>query len=94
MVKKAAQSIFSLDKVMKWIDKITLAPLVVVAIVMAVLPFNATPHLFEKLGMLVDGSLQRPIDIFDLFMHGTPAVLLIVRLVRQFVLGKKEVDKN
>lgn len=79
---------------MKWVDEISLPFLIVITVVMAVLPLNATPHLFEKLGMLVDGSLQRPIDIFDLFMHGTPAALLIVRLVRQFVLAKKAADKE
>ena len=61
---------------------------------MGVLPLNASPHLFEELTMLVDGSLQRPLDIFDLFMHGTPAVLLLVRLIRQFVLAKKVEDKK
>ncbi len=79
---------------MKWIDKIAMAPLAIVAIMMAVLPFNATPHLFEKLGMLADGSLQRPIDIFDLFMHGTPVVILIIRLYRQFVLKITPADKQ
>ena len=79
---------------MKWIDKIDLLPLAIIAALMAVLPFNATPHLVEKLAMLFDGSLQKPIDIFDLFMHGTPAVLLAVRLYRFVVLGKKEADKK
>ena len=78
---------------MKWLDSLPLAPLAAIAVLMAVLPFNATPHLLEKLTMLVDGTLQRPLDIFDLFMHGTPTVLLIVRLFRQFVLAKKEVAK-
>ena len=79
---------------MKWIDSLSIVPLAAVALVMAILPFNATPHLFEKVSMLVDGSLQRPIDIFDLLMHGTPTVLLIIRLVRQFVLGKQSVDNK
>ena len=79
---------------MKWIDKLSIAPLLAIAVLMAVLPFNATPHLAEKLGILVDGTLSRPIDIFDLFMHGTPSLLLIIRLFRQFVLGKKEVAKK
>ena len=74
---------------MKWLDGIPLAFLIVIAVLMAILPFNATPHLLEKLHMLTDGTLQRPLDIFDLLMHGTPAVLLMIRLYRQFVLGKK-----
>lgn len=79
---------------MKWIDKIAIAPLAIVAIMMAVLPFNATPHLIEKLGMLADGTLQRPIDIFDLFMHGTPVALLVIRLYRQFVLKITPAEKQ
>lgn len=35
------------------------------------------PHIFEKLGMLFDGQLARPIDIFDLFFHGAPWLLLL-----------------
>jgi hypothetical protein len=32
--------------------------------------------------MLFDGSLSRPIDIFDLFYHLAPMVLLGIRLER------------
>jgi hypothetical protein len=70
---------------LKWIDKIPLVPLVGAAILLAVLPLHSTPHLLEKLGMLVQGTLVKPIDIFDLFMHGTPAVLLIIRLTRMAI---------
>ena len=66
----------------KWIDKLPLLPLTVIALLMAVLPLHSTPHLVEKIGMLFQGVLVRPIDIFDLFMHGTPAVLLVIRVVR------------
>lgn len=79
---------------MKWIDEMPLAFLVMATVFMAMLPFNATPHLVEKLGMLVDGTLQRPLDVFDLFMHGAPAVLLLVHLTRKFVLVKKVEDKE
>ena len=79
---------------MNWLDKIPFVPLVIAAIFMAVLPFGATQHLAEKLAMLVDGTLQRPIDIFDLLMHGTASALLIIRLFRQFLLGKKAVEKD
>jgi len=79
---------------MNWIDKIPLTTLLIAAVLLAVLPLNSTPHLVEKLGMLVDGTLSRPIDIFDSFMHGTPSVLLIIRLFRQFVLDKNEAGKK
>jgi hypothetical protein len=53
--------------------------LIPVALVMGLAPFGAQPHLLEKLGMLVDGTLTRPIDIFDLMLHGGPAALLLLR---------------
>ena len=37
---------------------------------------------FGKLKMLVAGSLSRPIDIVDLVMHGTPPLLLLLKLAR------------
>ena len=70
---------------LKWIDKLPLAPLIGVAVLLAVLPLHSTPHLFEKLSMLGQGVLVKPIDIFDLFMHGIPAALLIIRLFRMAV---------
>jgi hypothetical protein len=39
-------------------------------------------HLWEKLKMLFAGALTRPIDIFDLFLHGAPVVLLGWKLLR------------
>ena len=52
-----------------------------VAIVMALAPFRPEPHLFEKLRMLFGGQLSKPIDIFDLFMHGAPLLLVAVKLL-------------
>jgi hypothetical protein len=72
---------------MRWLDKIPLAPLALVAIVLGLAPFQPEPHLVQKLRMLADGSLTRPIDIFDLFLHGTPALLLILKLGRMAMVG-------
>lgn len=72
---------------MQWIDKLPLAPLAFVAILLALAPFQPEPHLWEKLKMLVAGELVRPIDIFDLFLHGTPLLLLLVKLVRVIKTG-------
>lgn len=41
-------------------------------------PFNP-PHVVEKLGMLLRGQLVRPIDWFDLVMHGSPWALALLR---------------
>lgn len=38
-------------------------------------PFNP-PHVVEKIGLLLEGSLTRPMDWFDLLFHGVPWLLL------------------
>ena len=74
---------------MRWLDKIPLLPLVVIALFLGLAPFKPEPHLWQKLNMLVDGSLVRPIDIFDLVMHGTPALLLLLKLGRMATTAKR-----
>ncbi|KPK01585.1 MAG: hypothetical protein AMS20_13345 [Gemmatimonas sp. SG8_28] len=59
--------------------------LVPVALVLGLAPLRPEPHLVEKLRMLFGGTLSRPIDIFDLVLHGTPAVLLMVRVAADLV---------
>ncbi len=67
---------------MKWLDRISLGLLAPAAILLALAPFTPEPHLWEKLKMLADGTLVKPLDIFDLLMHGTPLALLALKLVR------------
>lgn len=67
---------------LNWIDKLNVKALFVVAVLLALAPFQPEPHLFEKLRMLYHGDLVRPIDIFDLFLHSLPLVLLAIRLIR------------
>jgi hypothetical protein len=67
---------------MKWLDKIPLTTLVVISLLLGLAPFVPEPHVWEKLKMLAAGTLSKPIDIFDLFMHGTPWVLLVLKLLR------------
>lgn len=43
-------------------------------------PFYPQPHIVQKILMLSSGQLNRPIDIFDLLMHGAPFLLLGLRL--------------
>ena len=43
-----------------------------------------------SLKMLSAGTLSKPIDIFDLLMHGTPVTLLLIKLVRQSRQGKSQ----
>ncbi len=65
---------------MKWLEKIPYSLLAPAALFLALAPFSPEPHLWEKLKMLSAGTLVRPIDIFDLFLHGTPVLLLVLKL--------------
>lgn len=69
---------------MSWLDKFPLAILIALAVWMAVAPISPEPHLIEKWRMLSQGTLVKPIDIFDLLLHSAPIVLLAVRLWRKF----------
>ncbi len=67
---------------MKWLDDIPWLALIAIAGLMILLPFEPEPHLIEKLKMLTEGTLSRPIDIFDLFWHLLPTALLIWKFLR------------
>ncbi|MFV1993106.1 MAG: RND transporter [Acidiferrobacterales bacterium] len=65
---------------MKWLDKIGYTPLVIVAVLLGLAPFVPEPHLWQKLNMLMDGILIKPMDIFDLVFHGSGPVLLLLKV--------------
>jgi len=62
-------------------DRIPLLLLIVLCLSLGLAPFTPEPHLLEKLRMLASGELTRFIDVFDLLLHGTPWLLLIVKLI-------------
>ena len=65
---------------MEFISKLPWGLLVIACLTLGLAPFNP-PHLWEKLHMLARGQLARPIDWFDLVLHGTPWVLLILKAI-------------
>jgi len=67
---------------MKFLDKLPLIVILPLGVFLALAPFVPEPHLWQKLKMLFAGTLTRPVDIFDLFLHGTPLVLLVLKLMR------------
>jgi hypothetical protein len=54
--------------------------LLLLTLALGLAPFSPEPHLVEKLRMLRQGTLTRPLDIFDLFFHLVPAILLLIKL--------------
>lgn len=62
-------------------DRISFSILALLCLTLGLAPFTPEPHLWEKLKMLADGALTRPVDIFDLLMHAAPWSLLTLKLV-------------
>ena len=74
---------------MRWLDSIPLLLLIALAVWMGVAPITPEPHLIEKLRMLGNGTLTRPLDIFDLCLHAAPLMLLALRLWRMHMRKSK-----
>jgi len=69
---------------MAWLDNIPWPVVAIAALTLGLAPFAPVPHVVEKLQMLVSGRLTRPIDIFDLALHGTPWVLVLLKAWRSY----------
>lgn len=61
---------------MRWLDRIPYPLLIAATVFMLGAPFLPEPHLVEKARLLAEGRLSRPIDIFDVFWHLLPGLLL------------------
>lgn len=73
-----------MQTVLKWIRRLPISMLIIMTLFLGLAPFQPEPHLWEKLKMLSSGDLVKLIDIFDLVMHATPALLLAVRVALKF----------
>ncbi|MBF0341020.1 MAG: hypothetical protein HQL95_08685 [Magnetococcales bacterium] len=65
-----------------WLDRVSWPILLILAGWLAVAPIQPEPHLVEKVRMLFAGELVRPIDIFDLFLHSAPLVVVVAKGLR------------
>ena len=66
------------------LDRIPYPLLILLAVFMLLAPFRPMPHVLEKLIMLKNGTLNRPVDIFDLFYHLLPTILLALKIFRTY----------
>ena len=69
---------------MAFLDKIPYSILIVLAVFMLLAPFRPMPHVIEKLIMLKNGVLTKPIDIFDMFYHLVPTIILLLKVYRDY----------
>lgn len=67
---------------MKFLDKIPFRTTIIMTIFLGLAPFMPEPHLWGKLKMLVAGDLVKPIDIFDMFFHMAPGLVLLAKIYR------------
>jgi hypothetical protein len=63
--------------VSRWLAGLPWGLVVLACATLGLAPFVPVPHVLEKLAMLARGQLVRPIDWFDLLMHGSPWAVLI-----------------
>ncbi len=80
-----------MEKIPALINSIPWPILILGSLTLGLAPFVPEPHMVEKVRMLLKGTLSRPIDIFDLLLHGAFPLLLIIKLVLHFVLPGKTV---
>lgn len=73
---------------MRWLDAVPLWLLGAAALLLGLAPFAPEPHLWEKLKLLAQGGLSRPIDIFDLLFHASGPLLFALRLGRWLRHGR------
>ena len=66
------------------LSKINWPILIVACATIGLAPLFPEPHVWEKLRMLVQGNLTRAIDWFDLLMHRTPWVFVMLKIWEAF----------
>jgi hypothetical protein len=69
---------------MTWLDELPWSILILACLTLGLAPY-APPHIWEKLQMLAQGKLVKPIDWFDLVFHAVPWVLLLLKGGRALV---------
>lgn len=69
-----------MNQIISYIANMEWQIIIIICLTLGLAPF-APPHIFEKLSMLFHGTLKKPIDWFDLFLHGIPWIILIIKIV-------------
>lgn len=73
-----------MKNILLWVDQANWGVVIVLCATLGLAPFSP-PHIVEKLSMLVKGNLVKPLDWFDLFFHGVPWIILILKIMSLFV---------
>lgn len=76
--------------ILKKIDKLPLSIFMILCLTMGLAPFSP-PHIYEKIMMLVNSQPLEAVDWFDVFIHGSPWVLLSLKF---FTTYKLKLNRN
>lgn len=71
---------------LQWLNSLPWTIIIIACLTLGLAPYNP-PHVIEKLRMLGEGRLVRPLDIFDLVIHAAPWVLLALKAVSSLKRG-------
>jgi hypothetical protein len=69
-----------MEQFLIFIKNIEWSILILFCLTLGLAPY-APPHLFEKINMLIKGTLKRPIDWIDLVFHSIPWILLFIKVI-------------
>lgn len=69
-----------MTEILSTIDRVPWLMVIVLCLTLGLAPFVPEPHIVEKLRLLRQGTLTRPLDIFDLLLHAAPFLLAAVKL--------------
>lgn len=57
----------------------------IIALTLGLMPYTPEPHIWEKLKWIFSGAQgMQALDWFDLCLHGTPWVMLVISIARKF----------
>ena len=72
-----------MKNILSLLDKLDWTIILILCATLGLAPFSP-PHIVEKISLLVNGELIKPLDWFDFLFHGFPWVLLTLKVVANF----------
>ena len=83
-----------LESIENWLaPKLALIPfpvLLVMSVFMFMAPISPEPHFVQKFNWIMSGTGFKPIDVFDVFWHLLPSLILLLKLVFQSKHAEKD----
>jgi hypothetical protein len=76
-----------MKNILSVVDQLNWGMVIVLCATLGLAPFSP-PHIVEKISMLIRGNLIKPIDWFDLFFHGIPWIILILKITASVIKEK------